>query len=188
MIKNKQYELRTPSQIASWYHSQMLRIPHGKQNPTKRYLTDDQILELFDGTIVVQEKVDGKMSWEGNASSLTIIEDMTGKHTVHEHVMQYTALPDDKQIWLDYITATYNFMQPGETIFKILPICPRVLDYAVLMLESPSIEMIYHILDPISKLVSHFGSDRIEGLVIKNYGKQRFGKWVNDEFEDELGG
>jgi hypothetical protein len=53
----------SPSQIASWYHSQILRIPHGKQNPSKRYLTDEQVLELFSGTVVIQEKVDGKMSW-----------------------------------------------------------------------------------------------------------------------------
>ena len=179
-------ELPTPSQIASWYHSQILRIPHGKQNPTKRYLTDEQVLELFDGTVLIQEKVDGKMTWESSSQSVTIIEDMTGKHTVHIHVMKYAALPDDKQIWLDYITIKPDFHHPSKSIFKVLPISPRPLDYAILLFDAPTIEQIHQILGALAQSPSHFGSPVIEGLVVKNYDKQLFGKWINDNFEDQL--
>ena len=177
----------SPSQVASWYHSKILRIPHGTQHPKKRYLPDDRVLELFDGTVCIQEKVDGKMTWEGSSSSVTIIEDMTGKHTVHDHVMKYTDLPDDKQVWLDYITVKCDFMQPGKTVFKVLPISSRLPDYAVLTLVSPTIDMIHDILGLLAQSPSHFGSPVIEGLVIKNYDKQLFGKWINNEFEDQLG-
>jgi hypothetical protein len=66
-----------------------------------------------------------------------------------------------------------------KTKFETLPTgLPNVLQ---------TIEQIHHILDALSQSPSHFGADRIEGLVIKNYGKQLFGKWINDEFEDQLG-
>lgn len=73
-------------QIMSWYHSKIPRIPHGTQNPKKRYLKESEILELFNGIVHIQEKVDGKLScndfYEGSISqSINIVEDMTGKIT-----------------------------------------------------------------------------------------------------------
>lgn len=174
------------SEIASIYHHSILRIPHGNQHPKKRYLNDEEILNLFDGTVVIQEKVDGKMRWEGSSNSLTIVEDMTGKHTVHNHVMKYKGLPENKQIYLDYITVKYESIDPDKNIFRVFPIVPRVLDYAILILKSPTKDQIYNILGILAKSPSHFGSPVIEGLVIKNYDSQLFGKWINDDFEDKL--
>ena len=54
----------TPSQIASWYHSQILRIPHGNQNPTKRYLTDDKLLSLFDGAVIIEDPPPMVIEWD----------------------------------------------------------------------------------------------------------------------------
>lgn len=177
----------TPSQIASWYHSQILRIPHDNQNPTKRYLTDAQVLELFDGTVVVQEKVDGNMAWEKAGKSLIIYEDMTGKHTVHNHVMKYSDLPADKKIVLDMVNASIetDFFNTNR-ILKVVPASPYKLSYAFLTLKNPNIFNIHQILRSLSHSSSHFGSPCIEGLVIKNYDTQKFGKWINDEFEDLL--
>jgi len=172
----------TPSQVASWYHSQILRIPHGNQNPTKRYLDDKQVLELFDGTVSVQEKVDGKMSWYEEGKSLVIYEDMTGKHTVHNHVMNYKDLPANKKILLDVVSIDNNF----SSMLEVFPVIPQNLAYAFLKLYKPNIFHINQILMALSHSPSHFGSDNIEGLVIKNYSKGIFGKWINDEFEDLL--
>ena len=183
----------TGSQIASWYHAQILRIPHGRQTPTKRYLTDEQVIELFDGEVVIQEKVDGKMTWSITPSIdspriITIIEDLTGKHTVHDHVMKYTTLPYDKHIPLDNISTEYTVTRSGTTRrFKIFPDRDsNVLDYAKVKLSPPTIGAIRALLEMFSKSQSHFGSDTIEGLVVKNYPKGKFGKWVNDGFEDGL--
>lgn len=177
----------TPSQVASWYHKQILRIPHDTQNPTKRYLDDDQVLELFDGTVTVQEKVDGTMTWERVGNSLMIYEDMTGKHTVHNHVMKYKDLPADKKIVLDMVKASIStdFLTTN-SVLKVLPVGPHNLAYAFLTLKKPNIFHIHQILRALSHSPSHFGSNIIEGLVIKNYDKQRFGKWINDEFEEML--
>jgi len=178
MIGNK-----SDSQVASWYHKQILRIPHGDQNPTKRYLNDDHVLELFDGTVAVQEKVDGKMAFDNQGDYLIIYEDMTGKHTVHNHVMQYKDLPVDKMITLDIVKAE------AESGLKILPyVSNSELNYAVLMLHKPNIFHINQILMALSHSSSHFGSHVIEGLVVKNYDKGLFGKWINAEFDEMLRG
>ena len=179
-------ELPTPSQIASWYHSRILRIPHGNQNPTKRYLTDQQVLELFDGKVVIEEKVDGKLSWRESFKNnreivCNMIEDMTGKHTVHDHVIKYNNLPPSKRILLDsawYEEGRGYRVMYGRSHMQLL--------YCNLELISPTLGQIHEILGSIAQSPSHFGSPVIEGLVIKNYGAMRFGKWINDAFEDQL--
>ena len=195
-------------QIMSWYHSKILRIPHGKQNPTKRYLDEEQVLNLFDGVVLIQEKVDGKLSVEidDNADikdrffrTYTLYEDMTGKHTVHKHIMHYDKLPPNKKIkleWINYFKEEFSkkdFYQFTHIHMSMTAVkldntydCPSGLNYAQIMLLNPSKQQIYDILTWFSKQPSHFGNDKIEGLVIKNYKKQLMGKWINDEFEDQL--
>lgn len=180
------------SQVASWYHRQIKRIPHGKQNSTKRYLSDHEVLELFDGKVVIQEKVDGKMSFKCKdgryGRAITIFEDMTGKHTVHNHVMKYTKLPANKKIVVEHILDMHD-VDGYEIKGHYSP-----LTYATLHFMSsqnnvmPTIEQIHQILGAFAHSVSHFGADRIEGIVVKNYDKQLFGKWINDDFEDALNG
>lgn len=176
--------LESKGQIMSWYHSKILRIPHGKQIPKKRYLKENEILELFDGVIHIQEKVDGKLScgdlfYDFNLVKCGLYEDMTGKNTCHEHI-EYKNIPPNKRIYFDYL------------IIKEVPIIIDVkdklqlLDYAVIDGPKLSIDQIFVILECFSRSPSHFGRERIEGLVIKNYEKQLMGKWINDEFEDHL--
>lgn len=50
----------------------------------------------------------------------------------------------------------------------------------------PLIDVIYKILELFANRQSEFGSKKMEGIVIKNYDKQKFGKWINDEFEDKI--
>ncbi|MFH0869186.1 MAG: hypothetical protein V1839_03090 [archaeon] len=181
---NEDVEL-TSGQVASWYHGKILRIPHGKQYPKKRYLNDKGILELFGGIVVIQEKVDGKQHCDGKLDCWQMREDMTGKHTVHEHVLNYTNLPPNKMIFLDLIAGdsldNLRVLKEVEGAYST-----HDLDYATLYCKNWRIGQIYGILEVLASLKSHFGPEKIEGLVIKNYGKQLFGKWINDEFEDKL--
>ena len=184
--------MMTTSQIMAEYHRKILRIPHGSQHPSKRYLTNKQILELFDGEVVIQEKVDGKLTIfdpsEGAAESLpfrqlVMVEDMRGKITVHNHVMKYTDLPLNKRIVLDNIIA--EEISDGKPKIKFYdPISD--LTYAKVTLKNPTLVQIHTILGAFSLMPSHFGSNFIEGLVIKNREKQLMAKWVNDLFEDKL--
>ena len=180
-------------QIMSWYHSKILRIPHGKQNGSKRYLTEDGIYSLFDGIVTIQEKVDGKLSMMPNPECIhpentwTICEDITDKHTCHEHIIKYdkSKLPYTQRIVLDKIQCTKNG-RVFEEMFVLDTDGFTQLTCLKLKLLHPTMYEIYGMLDTISKQPSHFGSPVIEGLVIKNYEKQLMGKWINDEFEDQL--
>lgn len=181
------------SQIMAEYHRRILRIPHGNQNPTKRYLNNEEVLEVFDGEVWIQEKVDGKLTPFDNSygqlgmltvRSLVALEDMTGKNTVHNHVMTYNDLPEDKRIILDTVTTREVGKDNYKTIFS-LPLV-NLLTYARINLDNPTIAQIHIILEAFSQMRSHFGSNVIEGLVIKNYRKQLMAKWINEYFEDRL--
>lgn len=169
-------------QIMSWYHGKILRIPHGKQNPTKRYLTETQILELFDGEVVIEEKVDGKLNChtysEIEILSWWLKEDIHSKTTVHNHIIKYSNIHD--HVYLDRV-----YYMDGEYIFEPM-MFGNANKYGKIKLSNPTIKEIHHLLEAFSKLKSHYGSEKIEGIVIKNYNKQLMGKWINDEFEDKL--
>jgi len=163
----------TPDEIASWYHERILRIPHGKQNPSKRYLNDDEILRLFDGRVVIQEKVDGNIGWSiDNGNGNRIIR-------VFENVpfKRYSVIPANKRVHLDSI-----FVSDDDCVPYIA--CHRnVLDYADMRLVDPTIDEVHGILEVFAKMSSHFGAGEIEGIVVKNYTDGRnvlFGRWVND--------
>ena len=93
-------------------------------------------------------------------------------------VLKYKQLPASKRIHLDSVwfdARGYKVTQGASPI-----------QYGVLRLITPTLGQIHNILEEIAKSPSHFGSPTIEGLVIKNYEKQLFGKWINDGFEDKL--
>lgn len=172
----------TYGQIESWYHSKILRISHGKQNPKKKYLTEKQILELFNGNVVIQEKIDGKIRVIKNTETeYWICEDVSGKHTVHNHVIEYKNPPSDKLVYLDSV------WEVGDTYYIPKTSFHRTT-YAELYLFNCNLGLkeIYTILSILSDLPSHFGSKKTEGLVVKNYERQLFGKWINEEFEEKI--
>jgi hypothetical protein len=147
-------------------------------------MKQDEILALFNGNhIAIQEKVDGKLSCSGfyglgDERHIFIKEDVTGKHTCHSHI-NYRELPPDKRVHLDEIIELEGNLTIVSSIL-------RYLDYAVIDGTKLRLEQIYELLEIFSRLPSHFGRERIEGLVIKNYEEQLFGKWINDEFEDHI--
>ena len=179
-------------QIMSAYHKKILRIPHHGQNPTKRYLTDEQIIAVFEGEVWIQEKVDGKQSiidlnyngFANDVKTALIIEDMTGKHTVHKHVMHYDKLPATKKIVLDKVIIIS--LKNGQHEIVVEPPIIDTLTYGKFKMVNPTVTQIHLLLNALSHSPSHFGSDSIEGLVIKNYRKQLFCKWINQEFEDQI--
>jgi len=184
---------KTMSIITSEYHRKILRIPHGNQNPKKRYLNEEETLAIFNGEVFIQEKVDGKLSGynmpdgrplEMSVGNILAIEDMTGKNTVHNHVMKYTNLPVTKRIILDQIKV--KELSLNKCKIEFYPPVIEHLTYARVNLENPTIAQIHAILEAFSQLPSHFGAVKIEGLVLKNYRKQLMAKWINEYFEDRL--
>lgn len=172
----------TEGQIKSWYHGKIPRIQHGKRIYEKRYLTDEEVIRLFTGTVLIQEKVDGTPSATLLSDDQWLLEEnISGKHTVHKHVIRYRT--PQKRIPLDVVA------DMGSGVFHIQPyqhFMLNILDIATLKLEEPTIEIIHGVLEALSRQPSRFGSPAIEGLVIKNYVYQSMGKWVNEQFEDKL--
>jgi hypothetical protein len=171
----------TSGEMMSWYHRKILRIQHGNRIYNKRYLTDEEAVKLFTGTVVIEEKIDGKLSnipLEDNRQLMA--EDISGKNTVHKHVIEYKN--NDKNIMLDIVSPTGS----GLYFESIYGSSTSPLTYAILVFDNPTLDIIYNILEVLSKLPSHIGSSEIEGLVIKNYRFQLMGKYINDKFEDKL--
>lgn len=172
----------TEGQIMAWYHERIPRIQHGKRVYERRCMTGNEVLKLFRGTVYIQEKVDGKLSITAFDDDRWLLEeDISGKNTVHDHVLKYKA--NKSRIELDII----SLIAPDVLHFEPFSIPMQdILTIAVLRLENPTFESIYGILEALSKLPSRLGAPVMEGLVIKNYLFQLMGKWVNEEFEDKL--
>lgn len=203
------------SEAASYFHSKILRIPHEGSNPTKRFLPEEQILKLFNGNVIVQEKVDGKLSfkedehlntyysqeyYENSFKLYSIEEDLSGKNTVHTHVKKYNRPPYSQRVPLDLVLVVEGY-EPF-----ILPYTDKKLNICMLRLDNPSLEEIYTHLQKIANRKSVYGDTKIEGLVIKKFGtyesididaiiknphlykstRPTMAKYINTEFEDVL--
>lgn len=144
----------------------------------KHYLTLKQVTELLDGNIVIEEKVDGKQSAR-KVNDYTVVwyEDTRYKHTIF-----YDNLP------------SFDIVFDVERDGRFLNFTEKMnfcADYG--LNRSPSIfcgrtsyEELLRYLPNLLNVQSIFGQSKIEGIVIKNYDKQLFGKIVNPEFEEEI--
>jgi len=172
-------------QAAAWYHSKILRIQHGKRTYSKRYLTDEQVLAVFSGEVRVEEKMDGKLnvtkmpSYYPDPQEYWVSELIHSKTTVHNHIIKYLKAP--YQVWLNQILVV-----EGEPSITDIGGTPNTLGYGTLTLKDPTIEQIHGLLEQFSRLPSHYGAPKIEGLILKNEKNQKFAKWVNEEFEDKI--
>lgn len=173
----------TAVQMMSWYRNKMLRIQHGNLIPNKRYLSNEEVVKLFTGTVEIQEQLDGNLldiPIENNNRQLMAI-DISEKDTKHEHVIEYKDMGKINMLDIVYQTGSCGVYFEG-----IYGSSTGPLAYATLILEKPTLSVIYNVLEALSKLPSHLGSPEIKGLVIKNYRSQLMGKYVNEKFEDKL--
>lgn len=150
------------------------RLPIGPIIPSiqkrHRYLTEEEMNLLFSTPIDVEEKIDGKTNIEITDDGGKLYwEDMKWKHSIH-----YKELPSYK-IYLNYVKN--GIVYPPET-------CKGKEDYfarpPILISDQKvnSYKELLHLLN----LPSAYGASHLEGIVIKNYEKQIFGKIVRVEF------
>lgn len=156
------------------------RIPvEGFPRVGKDYLTEDEVDLLFGpGRKVVQEKIDGKSEWEMTKKAQVFYEFCKYRHSI-----PYTHLPAWKiafDVW-----DTVNDCWADPIVYRILHrrfgwnFAPTLIE----PLKAFDLEDIVILL----KSRSAYNPDhQIEGVVIKNYDQNIFGKIVNPEFEDEV--
>lgn len=148
----------------------------GSKRRGKRYLSADEVGNLLTGSIVVEEKLDGKLI-ELEAEGYVIFkEDLKRRHTV-----MYRALPAwavGLDVW-DPSQECFLNSTEKHIIFQVLgiPVAPILFEGVVIRLGQ--------IVDFLGT-ESAFGAVRIEGVVIKNYAKGLFGKVVDPLFDREV--
>lgn len=126
----------------------------------------------------MEEKIDGKIDALILEGKTVFFEFMKFKHTIH-----YTKLPSFKMAFDVWDGARFMGLQE-KTIFLFqkhgIPVIRTIFvgrtNYADLLNYLPKI----------LSLKSAYGEEPIEGVIIKNYEKQTFGKIVNPKFEEEI--
>jgi hypothetical protein len=154
------------------------RIPVGKPVTTKRYLTAEETAKLFDGEVVIEEKIDGRQ-----ACRVFSVEDhqlvIGGEYMRDTHSISYNKLPDWYVAWDIFDPAGSMFLG----IDKQLQICEQygiphtpVLFKGVTTLSA----VLKQFID--TNRISSFGDEPAEGVVIKNFQNNTRGKIVRHEF------
>lgn len=161
----------------------------------KKFLTEDEKKELLSGTVVIQEKIDGTERHKELEDFIIFYEDVRFCHTIH-----YTKLPTYELLFDIYDKKRKRFLsldelgglledrgvlwvpiESGDFRWTFAADCP-VLDKISSANVNEAEERIVKILGSQSR----FSDELIEGVVVKNYEKQLFGKVVRQEFFDKV--
>jgi len=152
-----------------------IRVP-GHKRRGKDYLVTDEVDNLLTGSVVIEEKLDGKLVELEDEGYVIFKEDLKRRHTVA--YMDLPAWEAGLDVWDPKLEC---FLDPDdkEVIFQALgiPVAP--------ILYTGTIRSLGQVFDFLGRK-SAFGASRIEGVVIKNYGKDLFGKVVDPLFDQEV--
>ncbi len=160
-----------------------LPIPNFPTTRGRHYLTEQEAESLCTGRVVIEEKIDGKLGVEYHKEypeSYLFYEFMKYRHTI-----PYTKLPAWKIYFDQWLFYEEEFADIGvkKATFDILGV-PMVRRIYYGQMEG--FQELLKYLDRILKYQSVYGEHQIEGIVIKNYPRQLFGKVVNPEFEEDM--
>ncbi len=128
--------------------------------------------------MVLEEKIDGKLEYSELGKSTVYWEFMKYTHNIY-----YNKLPAYR-IFLDIWDGTKFLNFEKKSMFfgsAGLPLV-RTIMYVNMRYK----DFLEYVLPKVLEMKSEYGDSRIEGIVVKNYDKQLFGKVVNPEFEYEI--
>jgi len=165
----------------SYMYIPRIQVPSFQVRGKKEYLSPENLEKLLDGNVFVEEKLDGKIT-SINIRQYTSFEyfgeDLHWKHNVFYNKIPISRIPFVVGIDI-YDHDNGEFFEFKSTDFwaEGIPLVPVLLQGKNLKLND-----ILALLD--SK--SAFGDEQIEGVVVKNYDKQIFGKIVNPKFDNDV--
>ncbi len=156
------------------YYPKVPRIPIiGARIRGKHYLSRDQTRELLSDEVVIEEKLDGKTIHKD-------IEDyrIFGEFLKYKHTVYYDSVPSPDwfiafDVWKDNRFLDYD--EKVEVLKRVGSYCAPLIYRGVVKRPVDLIKFLYR--------HSDLGAERVEGIVVKNYQKQLFGKLVNPSFE-----
>lgn len=167
------------------YHARILRLPFGRVPETHRpVMSEEDVDRLLTGDVYVTEKLDGRLH-QVDASQFTRFGTEVFNYFYEElrirHSVFYDALPN-WYVLLD-VASGDRILPPeqreevikrgGSTEFE----APVVVHDTAMTREKFEL----HLQEWLNR-VSSFSSEMQEGMVVKNYEKQLFGKMVRFEF------
>ena len=140
------------------------RIPnYNDRLKNKRYMDIDEITELFKEDIVIEEKIDGSSNFTKNGNEEYYFENIEFKHSVHyKHLPKYVR---------DCGLVILNKKVDGQFIDVT-----NLKNSAPILFRGVFGGDINKLLNRLMKKKSLWSDDFIEGIVVKNYNKQLFGK------------
>ncbi len=142
--------------------------------PGKAYIPEEEVKTLLSDEVVVEEKLDGQQRWFDIGNLRIYYEDMSEVRKI-----RYESLPSEVIAFDVYDFRTGSFLDYERKI-EVLESLGMVLVPLLFRgrLESPE-DALKFLREP-----SAFGAPLVEGVVIKNYKKQLFGKIVNPDFDE----
>lgn len=141
----------------------------------KHYLSDEEIVSLLSDDVVIEEKIDGKLTQYEVEHYTVFGEWMKRKHTVEYHALPgwligFDVFDHETGRFLDYVERDRILKLGNVPVIKWLFIGEANLKFVKAAVTGKSA----------------YGAERREGIIIKNYKKQIFGKIVDPAFEDSI--
>lgn len=140
------------------------RIPYyDSKLKNKIYMSEGEVFELFSGNIIIEEKIDGSSNFTKNGNEEYYFENIEFKHSVH-----YNHLP--------------RYVRDCGLVILNKKVDGSFLDVTDLENSAPVIFRgvfdgdIKELLNELMNKKSLWSDDFVEGIVVKNYDKQMFGK------------
>jgi ATP-dependent RNA circularization protein (DNA/RNA ligase family) len=166
--------------------SEIRRVPLGNLRVIREhrpYLTEEEFQLLLDGEVVVEEKLDGSPQTIEREGYVFFCEDLHWKHSIEYTRVPPPMGPDIPSFWICYDVwmedeNRWADREEKEILCEAvgLPLAPLVHKGRLTKEQIPGI----------ADMKSAFGETQAEGIVIKNYGKGLFGKFINREFLEGL--
>lgn len=168
--------------------SKILRVPFSPQEG-KRVMSNEDFHILISGEVVIEEKLDGATY----CIELEEEKDMLlfGEYLKIKHSIKYDEIPlprDARFLW--YVI--FDIYDKSESRFLTTNEKKEYADVygfvtsRILYTGFLDIQCCEEMIRNIARQKSGFGSGMMEGVVIKNYANQHFGKYINEEFRIEV--
>ncbi|MDG6933681.1 MAG: RNA ligase family protein [Nitrososphaerota archaeon] len=152
------------------------RIPAEKEITGKHYLSQTNFRSLFQGKVVVEEKLDGKQVTKIFTTETGKTFILCGEYMRYVHSIQYDRLPGLYIVWDVYDPSANTFVGYDDKVTMShkynFPIPPLVFQ------GTTTYDKVVKLLDR----KSSFGREIQEGIVVKSLDSKHRGKIVRHEF------
>ena len=160
----------TVDMVRQWYKDQFKTFAPCSEEPGDGDLTDKEILALFEGQVILHEMMPGKLRChEKTRAGDTAIYHIRRRDPLSRQLMVHDI------VWCSATMQSESIIEVGDVDYH----------HATIELQNPEVDQIYMILWAIGQSnVIYAPGTVMQGLVVLNYSKQRFGIWKNPSYKE----